>query len=108
MGEQAFEYRVQRILEEHGFLVVNCARSKPFDLVAAKNGVVVFVEVKGRNTRYSLRQKKFQKRLALKASVPFAVVRQSKTKGKVQVSFLVSFTPYEEQLLLEAFRKWLE
>ena len=33
LGRQ-FEYRVKKLLEAEGYLVVRCARSKPFDLIA--------------------------------------------------------------------------
>jgi Holliday junction resolvase-like predicted endonuclease len=41
-----FEYKVQRLLRDSGYVVVRCAASKPFDLVAANHRVVYAIECK--------------------------------------------------------------
>ncbi|MHC4750696.1 MAG: hypothetical protein ACYTFW_12570 [Planctomycetota bacterium] len=41
-----FEYAVKRVLLNSGYVVVRCAASKPWDLVAANNRVVYAVECK--------------------------------------------------------------
>ena len=42
-----FENRVRRFLEEKGYIVFRCSRSKPFDLIAFSNdGVIYFIECK--------------------------------------------------------------
>lgn len=41
-----FEYQVKRLLESQGFTVFRLAGSKPLDLVAVRNGKVMFVECK--------------------------------------------------------------
>lgn len=102
-SERYLEYRIQHALEDEGFLVINPARSKPFDLVAIKRGVVYLIEVKGRNTRYPREQYERQVELANRAGCNMAVIRKTKERGKVLFSMPVlcdSFLP-----LLEALRR---
>jgi Holliday junction resolvase len=84
-NEQSFEYRIQRLLTNHGFLVVNCARSRPFDLVAIKNQIAVPLELKGKNTPYSKEQKLHQRELASKTRTNFLIVRKGKRRRQVEV-----------------------
>jgi len=68
-----FEYKVKRILEGLGYVVVRCAGSKPVDLVAMKPGVVVFVECK-KGGRIDIAQKVYGSGLAKKAGARYIVV----------------------------------
>jgi hypothetical protein len=43
---RAFEYRVKHNLQRDGFVVFRFAGSKPLDLLAIKNGKVMFCECK--------------------------------------------------------------
>jgi len=84
-SEQSFEYKIQHLLENHGFLVINCTRSKPFDLVAIKNQIAVPLELKGKNTPYSEEQKLYQKDIANRTRTNFLVIRQGKKRGEVSI-----------------------
>jgi len=81
--EQNFEYRVQKILESRGFLVINCARSRPFDLVALKNGKCYLIEVKGKNTLYPNPQFEEQTKLSKLAGFPLILIKQGKKRGEI-------------------------
>lgn len=96
MGEQAFEYRIQKFLEnEKGYMVINCARSKPFDLIAIKDGRAFPIECKGLITvrrngkiykyhaRYTAEQRDKQIALAEKVKTNFFLINQSKKIGKI-------------------------
>jgi Holliday junction resolvase len=85
-SEQSFEYKIQHLLENHGFLVINCARSKPFDLVAIKNQIAVPLELKGKNTLYNEKQKLYQKGLASRTRTNFLVIKQGKKRGYIEVN----------------------
>ena len=68
-----FEYRVKRFLEGEGWVVIRAARSKPIDLVALRDGVVLFIECKKRG--YVPRdQKDYQEGLARRAGATYIVV----------------------------------
>jgi len=82
MTERWFEYKIQHILEEEGFLVLNPARSKPFDLVAIKEGVVYLIEIKGRKTRYPKEQYDKQTKLAHKAKCNMVIIKKA-DRGKI-------------------------
>jgi len=84
MGEQAFEYRLSKILKEKGYLIINSARSKPFDIIAVKEGTVFFIELKGKNTRLTIDQFMRQKRMSQQYRLNYAVIRQSKKQGKIE------------------------
>ena len=43
---RSLEYAAKRKLEQSGFIVFRCASSKPVDLVAVKQGLVMLVECK--------------------------------------------------------------
>jgi hypothetical protein len=83
MSEQSFEYRIQHLLTNHGFLVINCARSKPFDLIAIRNQIAVPLELKGKNTTYSEKQKLYQKDLANRTRTNFLIIKQGKKRGEI-------------------------
>lgn len=95
MSEQTFEYRMQKILEKKDYLVINCARSKPFDLIAIKDGKVFLIECKGLRTvrkngkvykyhaKYTDEQRDKQIALAGKARTNFYLINQSKKRGKI-------------------------
>lgn len=85
MSEQRFEYRIQKILESKGYLVINCARSKPFDLVAMKEGKCFLIEVKGKNTSYPKEQAEMQRKLSKQAGFPWVLIKQSKERGKFRI-----------------------
>ncbi|RLI06466.1 hypothetical protein DRO24_04880 [Candidatus Bathyarchaeota archaeon] len=68
-----FEYRVKRFLEGEGWVVIRAAGSKPIDLVALKDGVVLFIECKKRG--YVPRdQRDFQEGLARRAGARYIIV----------------------------------
>jgi len=110
MSEQRFEYRLQRILEEAGFLVINCARSKPFDLIAIKDQVAYPIEVKGKNTRYPESQMDYQITLCDRVNTCFFIIKQSKKRGKMRLETLGASNPCDKYLrvLQEALKPWLE
>lgn len=83
--EQYFEYRIKRLLEGLGYVVVNCASSRPVDLVAMRCGEAFLIEVKGRSTRLSAEQWSRECELAAQAGFPLVVIRQSVTRGKFTV-----------------------
>jgi Holliday junction resolvase len=99
-SEQSFEYKIQHLLENHGFLVINCARSKPFDLVAIKNQIAVPLELKGKNTLYNEKQKLYQKDLASRTRTNFLVIRQGKKRGEVIIEECYAFYDSPETNLL--------
>ena len=104
MTEKWFEYKIQQTLEDDGFLVINCARSKPFDLVAIKRGVVYLIEIKGKNTRYPKEQYERQVKLAHKAEANMAVIRKAPARGVITISFPVQYDvllPLKNALLKE-------
>lgn len=84
--EQTFKYRIKDILESLGYLVIVCARSKPFDLVALKDNRTYLIEVKGRNTRYPEEQKKIQCQLASKSRQNFILIKQDRVKGHILIN----------------------
>ena len=97
--EYRFERRIRKFLERAGYLVVKCARSKPFDLVAIKDGKAVPIELKARRTPYSKEQQEMQMSLAKKAKFDFVVIRQAKTHGKVYVKAYL----YKRDCFVEGF-----
>jgi hypothetical protein len=99
-SEQSFEYKIQHLLENHGFLVINCARSKPFDLVAIKNQIAVPLELKGKNTPYSEEQKLYQKDIANRTRTNFLVIRQGKKRGEVTIEECNAFYDSPEANLM--------
>ena len=105
-SEKYVEYKIQHALENEGFLVINPARSKPFDLVAIKHGVVYLIEVKGRKTRYSREQYERQVELADKAECNMVVIRKMEERRKILFSI-----PVRHGLcfpILEALRKYFD
>jgi len=86
MGEQAFEWRIQKILKSKGYLVLNVAKSTPFDLVAIKNMLPIVIELKGKKTPYRREQLLEQIKLCKETGNEFIIIRQSKKKGKIIIS----------------------
>jgi len=68
-----FEYRVKRLLEGEGWVVIRAAGSKPVDLVALRDGAVLFVECKKRG-QVPREQRDFQEGLARRAGARYVVV----------------------------------
>jgi len=83
--EQRFEWRIQRMLQNQGYTVLNVARSKPCDLVAMREGKCWLIEVKGRNTKYPPEQQVEQALLSRKSGFPLVLVRQLHQRGKIAV-----------------------
>jgi F0F1-type ATP synthase alpha subunit len=100
MSEQSFEYRIQHLLTIHGFLVINCARSKPFDLIAIKNQIAVPLELKGKYTVYKEEQKIFQKDLANRTRTNFLVIKQGKKRGEIIIEECYAFYDNPEANLI--------
>jgi len=94
MSERWLEYKIQHILEEEGFLVLNPARSKPFDLVAIKNGTVYLIEIKGKKTRYPKEQYQKQTEMAHKAECNMVIIRKAKERGKIIFSMPIKYDRY--------------
>jgi len=86
MGEQAFEWRIQKVLESKGWLCINVAKSTPFDLVAIKNMLPIVIELKGKKTSYPQKQLLKQRKLCKETGNEFVIIRQSKKKGKIIIS----------------------
>ena len=86
MAEQRFEYRIAKLLEKKGYLVINCARSKPFDLVAIKNQVAYPIELKAKGTYYPPEQMTAQEELCIKTNTRFFLIRQSEKRGKFSLT----------------------
>jgi len=86
MSEQRFEYRIQKLLEKKGYLVINCARSKPFDLVAIKNNQAFLIELKAKKGRYPRKQQDMQMNLSVKVHTDFYLMTQSKIRGKILIA----------------------
>ena len=80
--EQAFEYRVEALLRKKGFLTLNCARSKPFDIIAVKGNVGIPIELKARSGHWSAEQEKFQKDLAKNSENGFMFIAQNRKRNK--------------------------
>ncbi|MEM0459319.1 MAG: hypothetical protein QXZ31_05590 [Thermofilaceae archaeon] len=73
-----FEYEVRDFLKELGWLVLRCAGSKPFDLVALKRGLPpLLIECKA-NEKLDHRQVARQEKLAAKAGAAYLLVRKEK------------------------------
>jgi len=68
-----FEYRVKRFLEGEGWVVIRSAGSKPIDLVAFKDGVILFIECKKRGY-VPKEQREYQEGLARRAGATYVVV----------------------------------
>ena len=68
-----FEYRVKRFLEGEGWVVIRAAGSKPIDLVAFKDGEVLFIECKKRGY-VPKDQREYQEGLARRAGATYVVV----------------------------------
>lgn len=85
--EQRFEYRITRLLEKAGFKVINCARSKPFDLIAFGQRTVYLIELKAKDGQSPNAQQKMQSEFVkgLPANVINILIRQSKTRGHIDV-----------------------
>jgi len=107
LAEQRFEYRIQDILERKGYLVINCARSKPFDLVAMKGGVTYLIEVKGKNTKYPMEQEARQHEMAKNVKIPLVVIEQSKQRGKFR-PWIRFGDEKQVNMLFEDLEKYLE
>jgi len=103
-SEQNFEYRIQRLLTNHGFLVINCARSKPFDLIAIRNQIAVPLELKGKNTLYSEEQKLYQKDLANRTRTNFLVIKQGKKRGEMIIEECYAFY-YDANILWHKMKR---
>ena len=104
MAEKWFEYKIRQILNEDGFLVIKCARSKPFDLIAIKRGVTYLIEIKGKNTRYPKEQYERQVKLAHKAEANMAIIRKAPARGVITILFPVQYDvilPLKKALLKE-------
>lgn len=90
--ERKFEYAIQNKLKNLGWLVINCARSKPFDLIAfpPKDSPILLqgpllIELKGKDGQYPPEQHKMQLQLSMRYGFVMAVIKQSKARGKRNV-----------------------
>jgi len=129
MSEQAFEYRLQKILESNGYLVFNVRMpmfgGQHFDVVALKNGRAFPIEIKGLRTvkrgnktykypaRYPDEQREKQMKLAESCGTDFFLIQQSKERGKMIVvgydAKSKRFTSNRNiSAFKEEFKEWIE
>ena len=80
--EQNFEYRIERLLRKAGFLTLNCASSRPYDIVAIKENVGIPIELKARRGEWSREQREFQKELASNSENGFLFLQQLHKRNK--------------------------
>jgi len=106
--EQRFEYRIRDILESKGYLVINPARSKPFDLVVIRNMQPILIELKGAKTRYPKEQKQKQIELCKATGNEFVVIKQSKRKGKIRIEEGLDLGYGTKEKLKQDLSKYLE
>lgn len=108
--EERFKYRIQKLLESKGWLVINCARSKPFDLIAIKNMCPVIIELKGKKTMYRREQLIEQTKLCSKTGNEFIIIRQSKKKGKIIISegYSQGLSTEIKNIIERDLKKWVE
>lgn len=76
-----FEWKVKEYFKSHGYVVIRSAASKPIDLVAMKEGIVLFIECK-----YNAPLTKFEKEqllsLATQAgAIPILAVKKKGERG---------------------------
>ena len=85
--EERFENRMVHLLERHGFRVINCARSKPFDLVAFGQQTTYLIELKGKNGRLNEKQSKMQAKFIehIAGNVVNVLIQQAKKRGKIHL-----------------------
>ena len=106
-GEYRFELRLRKLFERAGFVVIKCARSKPFDLIVMKGGKIVAIEVKSGRGRVTREQLEMQRRLASQAGVDYAILRQRK-RGRIRVSSFRGLLSKEALIEIEnALGRWL-
>lgn len=74
--EQNFEYRMEKLLRKGGFLTLNCAMSRPFDIIAVKDNVGIPIELKARFGKWKDEQKEFQFELAKDSGNSFMFIQQ--------------------------------
>jgi len=75
--EETFEHRIERHLKKYGFLMINCARSKPFDLIAIKRNFAIPIEIKSRTGRYDYPQKRYHNALGMRHMTNYFVISQT-------------------------------
>ncbi len=69
-----FERRLRLFLEKLGWVVIRAGKSGPVDLVALKNGTILFIECKEGNSRLRKEQKANEIELAKKAGATLLLV----------------------------------
>ena len=77
-----FEWRVRRFLEAAGWVAVRCAGSKPVDIIAMRNGVILFIECKKGRSRVRREQLEVQEELARRAGARLVVVQNDLSELK--------------------------
>lgn len=128
MSEQRFEYRVQKILEKKGFLVINVRMpfkgGQSYDLIAIKDGMAFPIEVKGLKIQrkkgkiykylapYLDEQREKQMKLSSDSGTGFFLIRQSTIRGKM---IMTAFDPIRLEwfspsfgLIYNALEEYLE
>lgn len=83
--EYDFKYGLSKRLRNLGYLVVWTGRTQLVDLVAAKQGSVYFLELKGRDTEHPEEQKARQVAASRQFHLLYAVVRQGQKRGRLEV-----------------------
>ena len=95
-AEQNFEYRMEKLLRDAGFLTINCAMSRPFDIIAIKNNIGIPMELKQRRGNWSEDQQEFQKDLAWNSYNGFMFVQQLFKRNKR--GYMIEITHYVDDL----------
>jgi len=82
-GEYYFEYRLRKKLEEAGWLMIKCASSRPYDIIAIKDLTSIVVEVKHKDGRYPPDQEEMQIDLAKETGNNYLLLWQSQIRGRI-------------------------
>ncbi|MFP3951914.1 MAG: hypothetical protein ACLFVP_07250 [Candidatus Bathyarchaeia archaeon] len=83
-GEYYFEYRVRNLLSEEGWLVIKCASSRPYDIIAIKKNVAIPIEIKHKDGYYPKDQEEKQIDLGQKTQNNYLLLWQSNQRGKIE------------------------
>ena len=73
---------MEKLLRKAGFLTINCAMSRPFDIIAIKDNIAIPMELKQRDGHWSDEQREFQMELAVGNNTGFMFVQQLHERNK--------------------------
>lgn len=83
-GEYYFEYRVRNLLSDEGWLVIKCASSRPYDIIAIKDNVAIPIEIKHKDGYYPKDQEEKQIDLGERTQNNYLLLWQSNQRGKIE------------------------